>query len=339
MPFEDQLKRVFEAAAAELIGLSAADREDARREGLEKGRALGWEDGHEQGRFDARQAAEAESRAAVEAAIAATREELAPELAATERLVDAIRAIDRSRTLSETLDTLVACAARETARAGLLLVRGDRLQVFRFAGVETDGREFPLQSSGVVAAAVRSRAAAAGEPEGETAPPPFAALEPNHACLAVPITLAGEVVAVLYGDDQGAKRGGSKSWPEALEILARHAARCLEALTAVKAARALTGGSQAPRANGSAPDGEDPDTSAKRYARLLVSEIKLYHEPDVAAGQRERDLASRLGGEIARARTLYEQRVPPAVRDRTDYFRDELIRTLANGDATLLQLS
>jgi hypothetical protein len=69
---------------------------------------------------------------------------------------------------------------------------------------------------------------------------------------------------------------------------------------------------------------------------LLVSEIKLYHEPAVAAGQRERDLASRLGGEIARARVLYEQRVPAAVRDRTDYFRDELVRTLANGDATLL---
>jgi hypothetical protein len=70
-----------------------------------------------------------------------------------------------------------------------------------------------------------------------------------------------------------------------------------------------------------------------------VSEIKLYHEPAVVAGRRDRDLAMRLGGEIARARVLYEQRVPQTVRSRTDYFRDELVRTLANGDATLLQLS
>jgi hypothetical protein len=36
---------------------------------------------------------------------------------------------------------------------------------------------------------------------------------------------------------------------------------------------------------------------------------------------------------------LYEQRVPSAVRNRSDYFRDELVKTLANGDASLLQLS
>ena len=156
----------------------------------------------------------------------------------------------------------------------------------------------------------------------------------------IPIILAGDVVAVLYADDQGAAPApGSKSWPEALEILARHTAKCLEALTAVKAARVLTGTPATDRANGSRADADDPDTSAKRYARLLVSEIKLYHEPAVVAGQRERDLASRLGGEIARARVLYEERVPADVRERTDYFRDELVRTLANGDATLLQLT
>jgi hypothetical protein len=86
-------------------------------------------------------------------------------------------------------------------------------------------------------------------------------------------------------------------------------------------------------------EGEEADSSARRYAKLLVSEIKLYHEAAVVAGRRDRDLATRLGGEISRARVLYEQRVPAAIRDRADYFRDELVRTLANGDATLLRLS
>jgi hypothetical protein len=87
-----------------------------------------------------------------------------------------------------------------------------------------------------------------------------------------------------------------------------------------------------------APDSTrgDGEESARRYARLLVSEIKLYHEDEVAAGRRERDLAARLGGEIARARGLYEQRVPPGQRATANHFHEELVRTLADGDATLL---
>jgi hypothetical protein len=71
---------------------------------------------------------------------------------------------------------------------------------------------------------------------------------------------------------------------------------------------------------------------------LIVSEIKLYHEEAVVAGRRERDLATRLGDEIGRARALYEQRVPAHVREHTDYFHDELVRTLANGDPSLLEV-
>ena len=35
---------------------------------------------------------------------------------------------------------------------------------------------------------------------------------------------------------------------------------------------------------------------------------------------------------------MYEQRVPPHVRGATDYFKDELVRTLADGDASLLEV-
>ena len=40
--------------------------------------------------------------------------------------------------------------------------------------------------------------------------------------------------------------------------------------------------------------------------------------------------------EIEKARQAYNERVPPGVRSETDYFHQELIRTLAGGDATLL---
>jgi hypothetical protein len=151
--------------------------------------------------------------------------------------------------------------------------------------------------------------------------------------LAVPIAMSGQVVAVLCADQ------GSDT---TIEVMASYAARCLEALTAFKAARALTErpGATNPDVRSEADDASaEDDASARRYARLLVSDIKMYHEAAVIEGRRDRDLATRLGGEIARARVAYEQRVPAHVRHRADYFHDELVHTLADGDATLLQLT
>jgi hypothetical protein len=47
-------------------------------------------------------------------------------------------------------------------------------------------------------------------------------------------------------------------------------------------------------------------------------------------------LLSRLGGEIERARQLYEARIPASVSARSIYFEQELVRTLADGDRSLL---
>ena len=93
-------------------------------------------------------------------------------------------------------------------------------------------------------------------------------------------------------------------------------------------------GPATPPAAGSA--GPEEDSSARRYARLLVSEIKLYNEAAVRTGREKRDLLSRLGPEIERARRLYEERVSPAVGARAAYFQQELVHTLADGDSALL---
>ena len=161
---------------------------------------------------------------------------------------------------------------------------------------------------------------------------------------AVPISVGGQVVAVLYADAGLNPEPGTRNLEpgtvnlEPLEILTRFASQRLEALTAIKAARSLTVNANPPApAVGRTDDSADEHAAARRYARLLVSEIKLYHESQVAEGRRERDLATRLGGEIARVRTLYEQRVPPEIRQSTDYVHEELIRTLADGDASLLE--
>ena len=62
--------------------------------------------------------------------------------------------------------------------------------------------------------------------------------------LAMPVTLGGETAAVIYGDDGGA--GGPAGWRETIEILARHASRCLEAQTAIRAAKLAPGSQKEP---------------------------------------------------------------------------------------------
>ena len=75
---------------------------------------------------------------------------------------------------------------------------------------------------------------------------------------------------------------------------------------------------------------------ARRFARLLVSEISLYNEQAVQAGKISRDIYQRLKEDIDRSREMYEQRVSADVRANTNYFHDELVRILADGEADAL---
>ena len=75
---------------------------------------------------------------------------------------------------------------------------------------------------------------------------------------------------------------------------------------------------------------------ARRFARLLVSEIKLYNEPKVKEGRSHSDLYDRLREDIDRSRQMYEERIDPRLVKSTDYFYQELVRILAGGDAKVL---
>jgi len=75
---------------------------------------------------------------------------------------------------------------------------------------------------------------------------------------------------------------------------------------------------------------------ARRLARLLVSEIKLYNENAVNQGRTNNDLYNRLKKDIDRSMDVFGQRVPEEVRNQFDYIHDELVRQLADGDPAKL---
>jgi hypothetical protein len=84
------------------------------------------------------------------------------------------------------------------------------------------------------------------------------------------------------------------------------------------------------------PSEEALHEEARRLARLLVSEIKLYNEEQVEEGRRNRDIYERLKEDIDRSRQMYDERVDPKILRSTDYFYQELVRILASGDSRAL---
>ncbi len=83
-------------------------------------------------------------------------------------------------------------------------------------------------------------------------------------------------------------------------------------------------------------DNQAQHEEARRLARLLVSEIKLYNEEQVEEGRRNRDIYERLREDIDRSRQMYDERVDPQILRTTDYFYQELVRILAAGDSKAL---
>jgi hypothetical protein len=75
---------------------------------------------------------------------------------------------------------------------------------------------------------------------------------------------------------------------------------------------------------------------ARRFARLLVSEIELYNKTKVADGRKNGDIYKRLKSDIVRSRHTYEKRFGKTLPKQFDYFHEELVRSLASNDSSLL---
>jgi hypothetical protein len=243
-------------------------------------------------------------------------------------------------------------------RAGILLLRGGRLRGWSSAG-----------TSATAAASFRSLdlpaetswAAAALEAEGPTpvdASPLGSAGEPaSAACLALPVRAGGRVVALLV-----AERLAEGPWaPPALALLSTVASLRLEADLArrrlappepvapapVRAApppafvpapapppepTELAPVSPAPAAAAADPRHEE----ARRFARLIATDIRLYNEEAVVAGRRQGDLLRRLHDPITRGREAFVRRFGDLGDDGLRLLHEACVQVLAAGDEALL---
>lgn len=81
---------------------------------------------------------------------------------------------------------------------------------------------------------------------------------------------------------------------------------------------------------------ETRDAGAQRFAKVKVAEIQLYQAPAVKAGRVARDIYGSLKTEIDAARTAFREKFLTDGHGIADYLHLELVRALANDDATLL---
>jgi hypothetical protein len=213
---------------------TAEGRQAGFDEGRQVGRTEGWDLGRDQGfaegQREGREAARADALVEWQAAQGIERG----------HLLRAIAGLDRARSLSEILDVVTASVGRDARLAGVFLVHGGRLHGWRLVenGESRRAPELvvPLDSAGVLEQAVRLNTPTASVSHAAGAAPAFMSPPDGSHLMAAPIAVGGSVVAVAYAelDTRAGSREADGAALAELDMVARHAARCLEVLTALR---------------------------------------------------------------------------------------------------------
>ncbi len=295
----------------------------------------------------------------------------APGSSPTDLLSGAMAAVQEGNSQSEILRHLLEGTARFAGRVALFVVKGGAANGWQGIGFDDNDaiRNVSLESSGGLAAqAVEGRMIAAGSIAEFD--PGFADLVRTPAqnnCVVLPLVVKDKVAALIYAD--GGLNASGPMDASGMTALTRFAALWLEICAVRKSgsaaasaamsapmqvedsepvyAAAASGSSMAGAASSSVaapmstPAGEEADLhkKAKRFAKLLVEEIKLYNQPKVAEGKQNHDLYDRLREDIEKSRATYDKRYGDSPVADANYFTQELIRILADSDVSLMGVS
>ncbi len=86
------------------------------------------------------------------------------------------------------------------------------------------------------------------------------------------------------------------------------------------------------------PENQKRHDKARRIARVIVNDIRNYNPENLAEGIRIGNIMKTLGKEVERGRLLYIKRVPHDIVKETNYYREALVKILADGQTELLGL-
>src|SRR5215510_10211673 len=263
----------------------------------------------------------------------------------TDLLNAAAAGIQESSSQAEILRHLLEGAARFAGRVALFVVKGSTINGWQAIGFEDNEAIKSVSvssSSGLPGRAIQGRAPASGS-ANEFDAGFMATFRPpaGNNCIVLPLVVKDKAAAVIYADSGTA--GGGQLDGSGLHALTRFAAIWLELAALRRAggaaedapqAAAMAAGASAPAAPVSEED--ELHKKAKRFAKLLVEEIKLYNQPKAETGRQQRDLYDRLKIDIEKSRATYDKRYAESAVASADYFTQELVRILADNDVSLM---
>jgi hypothetical protein len=292
----------------------------------------------------------------------------APGSSPTDLLNSAAASIQEAGSQAEILRRLLEGESKFGSRVALFVVRGGTISGWQGIGFQDNDviKSMNLNgSSSLVARAIQERIPVGGSISNFDGTFLSAVTPPaEDNCVVLPLVVKDKVAAVIYGD-AGVVAGGTLDAP-ALSALTRMAALWLEltalrkagvaapeeaqavapapspapaAVASAASAAAVPAAASAASAAAPAPIEDELHRKAKRFAKLLVEEIKLYNQPRVAEGKHNRDLYERLREDIEKSRATYQKRYAETPAAEADYFNQELIRILADNDVSLMGTS
>lgn len=282
----------------------------------------------------------------------------------TDLLNSAAASIQEATTQAEILRHLLEGAARFCGRAALFVVKAGAVSGWQGIGFENNEvlKGISLNNSvPLLERAVQDRSNASGSTAefdqdfiGTVGAPA------DGKCVVLPLVVKEKVAAAIYAD--------AGSIPDttldmsALALLCRFTGLWLE-LTAMRKSGLAPPGeeaatTQSPVAQTAAvapapqaqpavtaqaaaaamPAGGEDEVhkKARRFAKLLVDEIRLYNQGKVSEGRHNRDLYERLREDIEKSRSTYQKRFGDTPAAAGKYFDQELVRILADNDVSLM---
>ena len=259
------------------------------------------------------------------------------------------RAIARGRSVPDVFKSILEASQSAVPRAAIFLVRKNAIQGWGSFGYGTD-------------VAQSQRAYRAGDDQGwlgsvlgDGGDGPLErkagdssydfGQPPAEAAVACPLRIDGRPVALVV-----AERGpGEDPWlPEALALLAAVAEVRLELdLVRRRAARPADTTTPQPAPGPAQPElhpepVSDPPQDlepARRYARLVATDIRLYNEEDVMLGRRNGDLGDRISEHLGRGRETFMQRHAALGPAGIELLHEAYVQVLAAGDASLIPVA
>ncbi len=275
----------------------------------------------------------------------------------SDQLDAALASIQDAWTQVDILRQMLEGCARFAARVAIFVVRSGSVNGWQASGFDDNEAVKNVAlgtSASLVARAMNGRTMVSGATRDFD--PGFISMvkaPADNVCAVLPLLVKDKVAALIYAD--GGSEGAAPN-TAALTALTRFSGLWLE-LSALRKGGATTAEESAPpavaaaatvaasaasnisAASYSAPAASEEDElhkKAKRFAKLLVEEIKLYNSAKVTAGRENRDLYERLREDIEKSRATYDKRYADGPVASANYFNHELIRILAENDVTLM---